>query len=660
MNRLILAVALQFCAVALAAAQTPTVIAFQAPPGPDGYGYNSMTYTTSGCGTAAVTQFACFTQSVMPKVSGVGFVIPWGIIDNCAVLGTTADQPCMPDSACTTNCYNWKWIDEAIGDYVLGISTSSSFSSGCAASKPCKIVLIVWLTQDSGNTNTYAGTPNTPAYVFSTTYANSLNGNAGCGSNCAQDVMVCKDWQGGPGGTGWSGNPQIIDPAWAAGGGAGDFGLWNAYGYDILANQSGYMRFNSLPNGNFSGYPVMYEQPIMTAAESFLSALALHYSSACTFASCTSSWTNTWGSYSISSAAIAPYIAYMRIGPSSGGENYPYCACTGSAGASQCGTGTSHAFWPGPTGYNNGESQEYSDQGYLTAWPSGVTPWPASDTTGYVAKLYKFIHSQNWAFPIDTPTHNGPASNMNVSYSDTEAQLASEYGLGMGMQAASIGDLVTYATQYYPSTGSNWAGQFREFPYVPDHHLQTMNPGNPVQAAQFTVTSVSTSGLSTSSAVVTCGSGCNNYCTSPPWVFITGTNVPAFNGIQEVDMTKTCTSTTLYITSAAASYPPSTTSSGGLMYSGAHLPVLLPFESQQCQASFQTICSAELWDQLATPGTAPSRADTSAAASIVVRVKAQIRNGSTSSGTQLTLQTVAGGTSVQVLANSVCVLDQAN
>ncbi|MGB7583961.1 MAG: hypothetical protein WBM11_03875, partial [Terriglobales bacterium] len=60
-------------------------------------------------------------------------------------------------------------------------------------------------------------------------------------------------------------------------------------------------------------------------------------------------------------------------------------------------------------------------------------------------KLYNYIHSLNWAFPIDTPTHNGPASNMNVSYSDTEAQLASEYGLGMGMQAASIGD-PTYQT----------------------------------------------------------------------------------------------------------------------------------------------------------------------------------------------------------------------
>lgn len=185
MNRLILAMALQFCATALAVAQTQMVIAFQAPPGPDGYGYNSTTYTTSGCGATAVTQFTCFTQSVLPKVSGVGFVIPWGIIDNCSTT-----QPCAPDNTCSSNCYNWAWIDEAIGDYVLGISTSSVFSSGCAGSEPCKIVLIVWLTQDSGNTNTYAGTPNTPAYVFSTTYANSLNGNAGCGANCAQDVMV--------------------------------------------------------------------------------------------------------------------------------------------------------------------------------------------------------------------------------------------------------------------------------------------------------------------------------------------------------------------------------------------------------------------------------------------------------------------------------------
>jgi hypothetical protein len=54
-------------------------------------------------------------------------------------------------------------------------------------------------------------------------------------------------------------------------------------------------------------------------------------------------------------------------------------------------------------------------------------------------------------------------------------------------------------------------------------------------------------------------------------------------------------------------------------------------------------------------------ASTSLTASIVIHVKAQIQNSTTSSGTQLTLQTVANGTnSITVLANSVCVLTQAN
>jgi hypothetical protein len=53
--------------------------------------------------------------------------------------------------------------------------------------------------------------------------------------------------------------------------------------------------------------------------------------------------------------------------------------------------------------------------------------------------------------------------------------------------------------------------------------------------------------------------------------------------------------------------------------------------------------------------------DVSTTTTIVIHVKAQIRNGSTSSGTALTLQTVANGTnSITVQANSVCRLTQAN
>jgi hypothetical protein len=83
-------VILQLLAAGSVLAQAPLVIAWQAPPGMDAYGYNSATYTSPGCGATAVTQFARFTQSVLPKVSGAGFVIPWGLIDNCATLTNEA------------------------------------------------------------------------------------------------------------------------------------------------------------------------------------------------------------------------------------------------------------------------------------------------------------------------------------------------------------------------------------------------------------------------------------------------------------------------------------------------------------------------------------------------------------------------------------------
>ncbi len=104
--------------------------------------------------------------------------------------------------------------------------------------------------------------------------------------------------------------------------------------------------------------------------------------------------------------------------------------------------------------------------------------WPSSSGggTGYVASLYNYIQSLNWYFPIDSPTEHGPPANLNYSYPDIEASLASQYGLGMGMQAASVGDIVTYPTQVFPSTLENWAVHFRDVSNVPVHHLQTMIP----------------------------------------------------------------------------------------------------------------------------------------------------------------------------------------
>jgi len=561
----------------------PLVIAWQAPVGSDAaYGYvkTKCQTTSEGCLNCPnnSTQFTCFLSNVLPNISGVGFVIPWGEIDMCSSSG-----PCASDTNChaTGNCYSWAWIDNALMDFInasIGPSGSTKpWSSGCAGNRPCKIVLIVWLTQDSGNINVFYDVPNTPAYVFSQQYANTVYAGTGCGSTCApQDVVVCKAWQGSnldSSPQGWGVAAPIQDTCWATGG--TDVGLWNAQGAHKLKYSGSCMSISSL-TGNYSGYPVMYEKPIVTASQAFLSALALHYSP-----SCPNSYADSCGN----GPTIAKSVAYLRVGPSSGGEDYPYCSSSSAAVYNPtAGCPVSGAFWSGPRGFS-AEQRCFSDQGYLTSWPAAM-----NDGAGYISSLYGFLSQQSWAFPIDTPSHEGPPDLTSIAYADTEALLASQNGLGFGMQAASVGDLVTNATQYFPSSGANWAVHAREFPYVPVHHLQTMNPGNPTQAARFTI---ATAGIS-SSGLVTCTLDCSVFCTAPPWVYISGTSNAAFNGIWEVSLAPSaCGMGTIQLTGTL----PSGTSNGGYVFSGAHLPLLLPFETQNCHGSLATVCSAELWEE---------------------------------------------------------------
>jgi hypothetical protein len=204
---------------------------------------------------------------------------------------------------------------------------------------------------------------------------------------------------------------------------------------------------------------------------------------------------------------------------------------------------------------------------------------------------------------------------MNYAYPDTEASLANQNGLGIGMQALNIGDSVTYAanTQNFfpsfslPSTVENWAVNFREFPNVPVHHLQTEQPGSP-SSARFTVSSsgitISGSGCTSSkcpSATINCTLNCSGFCLVAPWVYVSGNSNPALNGIQQVDINSlACTSSSPTTTvGLTGSFPPTPgTYAGGYVFSGVHLPVLLPFVTQQCQGSSQTICSVEIWEEL--------------------------------------------------------------
>ncbi len=576
----------------------PLVIAWQAPVGPNGPNPNNtpcdpvVLQNCFNCPSGS-TEFACFINKVLPNISGIGFTVPWGEIDKC---GSPAQStPCVSDATCgTSNCYKWSWVDNALNDFTssLVIGGSNSWANGCAGGRPCKIVLIITLTSDSGNANLYNNAiPNTPIYVFTQDYANKIGSCPPYGMNtscAAQDVVICQQRQGTnglAGGGAWGATAPISDSCWG-GGPSNDFGLWNEGKRVVLRTVGSCMQFAptvpSPPFTNHSGYPVMYEKPILTAAENFLSALALHYSQACTYSSCGLG------------PSLAKSMAYMRIGPSSGGENFPYCACQSSTGATQCDPPSpSYTYWPGPKGYDL-EPNAYTDRGYLTSWANG-------DGMGYVASLYSFIHSLNWNFPISTPTEHGPPANLNYTYPDIEASLANQYGLGMGMQAASVGDLVTAAAQSFPSTVENWGVHFREFPNVPVHHLQTMIPGNtstgsPSHAAQFSITSI---GSPYSPGELYCSSGdCSIFCNSP-WVFISGTSNPVFNGIWETAAGTNppsptgCSPNTIQL---LAPYP-SGVSNNGYVYSPAHLPILLPFETQQCRGSFETICSAELWEE---------------------------------------------------------------
>jgi len=128
-----------------------------------------------------------------------------------------------------------------------------------------------------------------------------------------------------------------------------------------------------------------------------------------------------------------------------------------------------------------------------------------------------------------------------------------------------------------------------------------MNPGNPQQAAQFSISNIMSDSTGANATVTCTGSNdCSVFCEAPPWVYISGASIPAFNGIWETKFAQQsgCAMYTISIVPlSGTSFPASATSTGGVVYSGAHLPVLLPFESQNCQGSFQTICSAELWEE---------------------------------------------------------------
>lgn len=579
---------------ALASHASDLVIAFQAPD----------------CSTNS-TDCQNFLMYVLPHISGIGVTVPWNHIDKCS-----STAPCSSESS-----FTWSAIDDSLNAYVnaaVGLPTSiKTFANGCANGASCKIILIIQPENDSGGNNTY-----TPKYVFSQSWANSL-------SVSPQDVSACSAWQG---------DPSVPFTVGSGGWGASSFVVWNynscfaPTGSNLTCNCTS----GSCANTDFSGFPVVYEQPIVQGYQNFLKYLSIHYSS----------------SGSGYGPEISPYIAYVRAGMAQGGEDYPNCTMAnwipqagwqasstvpggymvepahsvnagnylfmstgpGTTSASLgsgfwcqtpgCytssdntvpswknvgteGSGNSaYIVWPGPKGQfgTGSEPQKYSDNGYLSTWNSPTVG--TGDGTGYIAEMTSFLAGLNASFPWTISSHTGPPGNVSNAYADSEAVLADESDIGFGMQSVSIEDPITYAIGNYPTTREDWADNFNKFQSTtPVRHLQVEAPGSP-PGAGYRINTITVSGTT---ATVNCNSAtvgdCNEFQDT---IEITGSGYTTLNNTWTVLCGSSCLANTLTFTVPAGTM--NGTWSGGTVWEPGYLPIVAPF----ADAHYST--SLEVWE----------------------------------------------------------------
>jgi hypothetical protein len=532
---------------AVAAQNAPRVIAWQAPTGP------GVSPPSAGCIANYTSGYwSSFTSVVLPKISGIGVVVYWDCVDDCSAMLARWNAPCATPAALTCptrmwdgnweDCFDWPWLDAALQDYTIG------------ANPLFKVVLIINAETDSGEINGV-----TPPYVFTTPWATTV------GAVNPQDVVVCQDWQGGTQG----GVPSPVSGPFGSSG----FGIWNTNSCAKLGSATCATCTGPCGFTNFSGFPVVYEKPILNAYQNFLLALFKHYSS----------------QGSATGQQIAPYILYARIGMSHGGENYPICATQGpllSCNNPPCNNGGSNSTWPGPQGQFPPSTEgwtgglAYSDAGYLTEWPT------SGDGRGYITTMLQFLNAKA-TFPVTIASSYGPPGKSTQFYADVEAQLAAQNSVGFGNQTLKIYDTIAAAAGE-PSV-DNWVANFRNYPYAPVHHLQTNSPGNGSPLASgFAISPYYITYSGGTTATVSCapGSGCNTFC--PGFIYITGNDSPLLNGVFPTVPASMCAADT--VTFTLTQFPPNGTYNNGIMWGPNYWPIIMPFATQQ------KATSVEVWE----------------------------------------------------------------
>jgi hypothetical protein len=601
----------------------PLVIAFAAP----------LCGSTAGC--SGNSQFNSFVLNILPSVSGIGATVHWADMDDCTLGGVMGNPstPCQQpltdnDAQCPINggsngykYYYWCQLDQELLNYI-GIN---SFANK-------KIILLIWGVSDFSTTG---GSPVTPPYVFTQSWANTAGISLGCLSSCVpQEMVVCGAWKGDVSNTScpvqYSGSSF---PSASA--------IWNVNGNGYVTGTLGCAPNisgsglscptpSSSPNPctgseiDNTGFPIVYENPYNTAYQNFLKDLVFHYNPV---------------TGSAHGQTIAPHIAYVRVGMAEGAENQPFCAvssnikqqpwspslvvpagfivnssnneyvaigagttgptsmptcspagCTTAADGSVPGWYRADAYtppsptannsiWPGPKGQFGGESQQYWDDGYLASWPTG-------DGLGHIAAMTSFLKSLGASFPFDINQHPGPPSNNTVAYADSEAIIAAGNNVGFGIEAANVYDARSFPTGIFPASLNDWAHNFDTYS-APVHHLQTANPGSmnsagngPFFAAGFAISSISDpAGVAT----LTCYADCSVYANLP--IYITGNTNPLLNGVYQA-----CPSTTsLTCTPSTLTFQTSVSGMGnnGIVWAADYWPIIMPFDLQHNATSIE-------------------------------------------------------------------------
>jgi hypothetical protein len=407
-------------------------------------------------------------------VNGITLFYPWSAVD-------AGSGPCTEPSGGANPC-QWGAVDAALQGYIQG--TNVGHTNGLAGHGQ-KINLIIEMVAEASTTDT----TQIPGYVFAAPYGSWC---AQCGP---QDMVTCVSaWKGDAGAPTCSGGQSgSTHQCGDTGYGTPQAGVWNRNVCHLTGNSSngGASCGSSGPYTDVSGFPVLYEAPIMKAYQTYVDTVLKHYSA---------QGTGT-------GPAIGQYIGYIRTGLAAGGENLPLCTTVNIAG-------TTRGIWPSPQGLSfdlnpvNGVSPDWfattspcttdaSCQGkyaYLGGSPNGVQ----ADGPGYVLTNFHTFQASRTNYSgsgfnpsVVANAHAGPPSSMpDLSWADQDAAiftLPCDYCTGAGFGEDSLSE---YDLDNAHSCTADWCALFGHYHgYGGNLYLQTTTPNS---TPTYAISSIST------------------------------------------------------------------------------------------------------------------------------------------------------------------------